>query len=179
MWKLDIDQDTELKLLELEDAEVLFALVDSCRPYLRQWLPWIDATQTIDNSRQFIELGLQKFAANNGLEAGIWYKGQLAGVIGLHYIDRNNRKTSIGYWLAESFQGHGLMTKACRALIRYAFEQLQLNRVEIRVAVGNYKSRTIPERLGLVKEGMIREAEWLYDHFVDHIVYGVLAKEWA
>ena len=71
------------------------------------------------------------------------------------------------------------MTKACRALIRYAFEQLQLNRVEIRVAVGNYKSRAIPERLGLVKEGMIREAEWLYDHFVDHIVYGVLAKEWA
>ncbi|MCL6624071.1 MAG: hypothetical protein K6T17_05560, partial [Fimbriimonadales bacterium] len=92
MWKLDVDQNTELKLLELKDAEILFALVDSCRPYLRQWLPWIDATQTVDNSRQFIEFGLQKFAANNGLEAGIWYKGQLAGVIGLHYIDRNNRK---------------------------------------------------------------------------------------
>ncbi|ANB59804.1 GNAT family N-acetyltransferase [Anoxybacteroides amylolyticum] len=179
MWKLDIDQDTQLKLLELKDAEMLFALVDSCRPYLRQWLPWIDATQTVDNSRQFIEFGLQKFAANNGLEAGIWYKGQLAGVIGLHYIDRTNKKTSIGYWLAEPFQGYGLMTKACRALISYVFEQLQLNRVEIRVAVDNGKSRAIPERLGFVNEGVVREVEWLYDHFVDHIVYGMLAKEWA
>jgi len=179
MWKLDIDQDTQLKLLKQEDAELLFALVDSCRPYLRQWLPWIDATQTVDNSRQFIELGLQKFAANNGLEAGIWHKEQLAGVIGLHYIDRTNKKTSIGYWLAEPFQGYGLMTRACRALISYVFEQLQLNRVEIRVAVDNRKSRAIPERLGFVNEGVVREVEWLYDHFVDHVVYGMLAKEWS
>jgi len=89
-----------------------------------------------------------------------------------------NRSTSIGYWLGERFQGSGVMTKSCKALIEYAFRELKLNRVEIRCAEKNLRSRAIPERLGFVNEGMIREAEWLYDHFVDHVVYGVLAREW-
>ena len=42
----------------------------------------------------------------------------------------------------------------------------------------NHKSRAIPERFGFKKEGMIRQAEWLYDHYVDHIIYGLLAREW-
>ena len=70
------------------------------------------------------------------------------------------------------------MTKTVLALLQYAFEDLQLNKVEIRAAVGNAKSRAIPERLGFTKEGTIREAEWLYDHYVDHVAYGMLASEW-
>jgi ribosomal-protein-serine acetyltransferase len=70
------------------------------------------------------------------------------------------------------------MTKSCIAYINYAFNELKLNRVEIRCAVENSKSRAIPEGLGFKNEGTIREAEWLYDHFVDHIVYGMLARDW-
>jgi len=70
------------------------------------------------------------------------------------------------------------MTKACIAMIHHIFNDLHLNRVEIRCAVLNSKSRAIPERLGFSQEGTIREAEWLYDHFVDHIVYSLLAREW-
>lgn len=59
-----------------------------------------------------------------------------------------------------------------------SFSHLKLNKVEIRAAIENKKSRSIPERLGFVNEGSIRQAEWLYDHFVDQIVYGILAIEW-
>ncbi len=100
-----LDEESWLKLLTVEDAERLFALVDSCRPHLRKWLPWVDSTKTVEDSKAFIAGGLRKFAAGNGFEAGIWHKGQLAGVIGLHYIDRANKKTSIGYWLGSSFKG--------------------------------------------------------------------------
>jgi ribosomal-protein-serine acetyltransferase len=71
------------------------------------------------------------------------------------------------------------MTKSCRAVINYIFNELELNRVEIRAAVLNKKSRAIPERLGFTQEGIIRSAEWLYDHFVDHVVYGMLRDEWS
>jgi ribosomal-protein-serine acetyltransferase len=71
------------------------------------------------------------------------------------------------------------MTKACRFLVDYAFAELKLNRVEIRCATGNHKSRAIPERLGFKLEGTVRQAEWLYDHFVDHALYGMLASEWS
>ena len=71
------------------------------------------------------------------------------------------------------------MTRVAEALTEYAFKELALNKVEIRVAVGNKKSRSIPERLGFINEGCIRQAEWLYDHYVDHVVYGILSEEWT
>ena len=71
------------------------------------------------------------------------------------------------------------MTKACKALVTYAFQELNLNRVEIRCAEKNFKSRVIPERLHFVNEGLIREAEWLYTHYVDHVVYGMIARDYS
>ena len=70
------------------------------------------------------------------------------------------------------------MTASCGALIEHAFKELRLNRIEIRCAVDNQKSRSIPVRLCFKEEGFLHEAEWLYDHFVDHVVYAMLAKEW-
>ena len=75
-------------------------------------------------------------------------------------------------------QGRGIVTKACRTLVTYAFEQYTLNKVEIHCATGNTRSRAIPEKLGFVQEGIIRQAEWLNDHYVDMVVYGMLASEW-
>jgi len=70
------------------------------------------------------------------------------------------------------------MTKTAGALTEYALNELKLNKVEIRAAVENQKSRNIPERLGFIQEGTIRRGEWLYDHYVDTVVYGMLREEW-
>jgi len=178
MFEFVVDDAVVLRLLEPRDAEQLFELTDSSRSYLREWLPWVDGTKNAEDTKSFIEMTKKQFASNNGFQAGIWYKGNLAGVIGFHGMNGANRSTSIGYWLGERYQGSGVMTKSCKALIEYAFRELKLNRVEIRCAEKNLRSRAIPERLGFINEGMIRETEWLYDHFVDHVVYGVLAREW-
>ncbi|MFQ5796360.1 MAG: GNAT family N-acetyltransferase [Candidatus Bipolaricaulia bacterium] len=179
MFRFRIDDDTELRVLEGRHAEELFALTEQNRAYLREWLPWLDNTGSLEDTQKFIKRSLEQFANNNGFQAGIWYQGKLVGVIGYHKIDWANRKTSIGYWLGASFQGRGLVTKACRGLVDYAFNELGLNRVEIHCATENKKSCAIPERLGFTQEGTIRQAERLYDHFVDHVVYRMLADEWA
>ncbi|QSO49915.1 GNAT family N-acetyltransferase [Alicyclobacillus mengziensis] len=179
MFRHRVRDDIEIKLLEPRDADAMFALTEGSRTYLRQWLPWVDATQTVDDSKAFIQSTLQQFAANNGFQAGILYRGELAGVIGFHGVSWTNRSTSIGYWLGERFQGQGIMTCVCRAMVNIAFEEYGLNRVEIRAAVENHKSRAIPERLGFQQEGVCRQAEWLYDYFVDHVVYGMLAADWS
>lgn len=173
-----IDEDTELYLLEEQHAEALFVLTDQNRQYLREWLPWLDNNMSLEDTEDFVRDSLEQFRNNNGFQMGLWYEGRLAGVIGYHRIDRANRATSIGYWLGASFQGKGLMTRACRALIDYAFNDLRLNRVEIRCAAKNAKSRAIPLRLGFKEEGVIRQSEWLYDHYVDHVVYGMVKNEW-
>lgn len=179
MFRYQVNDDVELKILEARNAEEVFHLVDKNRAYLRNWMPWVDGTVSPEQPKSYIESQLKAFSENNGFHLGIFYEGIIAGCIGLHGIDWNNKKTSLGYWLGEEFQGHGIMTASCRAVIDYLFKELQLNRVEIRAATSNRRSRAIPERLKFVNEGTIRQAEWLYDHYVDHAVYGMLKEDWV
>ncbi|ASS76444.1 RimJ/RimL family protein N-acetyltransferase [Tumebacillus algifaecis] len=179
MLKHVLFEGAELRLLEEFHAEEFFRLTDANREHLREWLPFVDGVQAVENTLGFIKMGREQYANNQGTHYGIFYEGQLAGVIGYHFIDWSNRGTSIGYWLGRSFTGRGLMTAAVKALVDQAFQEYQLNRVEIRVATGNVKSQAIPERLGFVKEGVLRQREWMYDRWLDHVVYSMLASEWA
>ncbi|MFC2948724.1 GNAT family N-acetyltransferase [Virgibacillus sediminis] len=179
MFLLEIDEEITLRDLQISDAEELFRLTDQSREYLREWLPWVDNTKNIDDSRAFIEHARKAYAERKGLTCGIFYQGKLVGTVAFNSFDWLNRIGYIGYWLAPDQQGRGIMTKVCRALIHHAFYVLELNKVDIRAAYENKKSRAIPERLGFVKEGQIRQAEWLYDHYVDHVIYGMLAREWS
>lgn len=178
MFRFKIDDELELRLWEERYADQLFDLTDRNRAHLREWLPWVDATKTVADTKAYMKDSLEKFAANDGFNAGIWYKGQLVGGVGFHFFDWPDRKTEIGYWLGQDFNGKGIMTRTCRTLVNYAFKELNLNRVIILCATDNWKSRAIPERLGFTQEGTARQAEWLYDHFVDLVTYSMLASEW-
>lgn len=178
MFAYKVDEDIELRPLSLEHAGALFNLTDRSRERLREWLPWVDQIVEEQHSVNFIKNALKQGSDNGGFTAGIWVKDELAGVIGFHEIDWNNRSVSIGYWLGKNHEGQGLMSSACRALVDYALIKLDLNRVEIRCATGNHKSRGIPERLGFVLEGIVREAERLPHGYVNHAVYGMLQSEW-
>jgi ribosomal-protein-serine acetyltransferase len=178
MSTLRIDEEIVLKTLEPGDADLLFSLIDANRSYLRQWLPWVDTNSTVENSRLFILSTIDQQKMNLGFQCGIWYRGELSGIIGYHGFDWMNRNVEIGYWLGEKFQSRGIMTKACRALVDYAFHDFHLNRVQIRCATGNKKSNAIIERLGFINEGCTRQAELLYDHYVDLFVYGMTSDMW-
>lgn len=178
MFSYPITTDTWLGLLTHQDVPALFALTDASRTSLREWLPWVDFTRTPSDTLNFVNAALQQLASNNGFQAGIWTRGQLAGCIGLHGIDWANRQTSIGYWLGSDFEGQGLMTRSAAAVTTLAFTHYHLNRVEIRAAIDNSKSRGIPERLGFRQEGVSKQAEWIYDHFVDHAIYAMLRGDW-
>ena len=178
MFTHKIDEDTELRLLVEEHAQELFELTDCNRGHLRKWLPWVDATKTVDDSRQFILRSLEQYEKNGAVNAGIWHHGRLAGVISFVMTDLYNRNTWIGYWIGEQYQGKGLITGACRVMLATAFEEMVLNRVEIRAATGNSRSRAIPERLSFRLEGILRQSTWLDDHFQDMAVYSMLRNEW-
>lgn len=172
MHMAKVDDEVELRLLQASDTEELFSLVDGNREYLRRWLPWVDDNTSVEQTREFIE-------GRAGRSAwGIWYRGALVGVIDYHVIDWEEGKTEIGYWLAYSWQGRGIMTRACRAMIDHAFAGLGMRRVEIHCAVQNERSRAIPKRLGFVEEGTIQQGQQLRDRFVDVVVYGMLSSEW-
>ncbi|WP_226584868.1 GNAT family N-acetyltransferase [Halobacillus litoralis] len=173
-----VDDELSLKLIGYEDAEELFALSDRSRDHLRAWLPWIDFTHTPEDTKNYVQGCLKRYAENDGLTVCILYKGNIAGVIDFHEIDHKNKKTSIGYWMGAEFKGRGMLTRASQILFDYAFKEMGINRIEIRAAEKNLKSRAVPERLGFVQEGIIRHAALLYDEYTDHVVYGMLKEDW-
>jgi len=178
MPQIRVDETIVLKILDPEDTDALFSLVDKNRSYLREWLPWVDTNTTLEDSRLFIKSTQEQHQLNLGFQCGIWFNELLAGIIGFHHIDWVNKNVEIGYWLGEEFQGQGIVTKACKAFINVAFYDYQLNRVQVRCATGNKKSCAITERLGFTKEGTTRQAEFLYDRYVDLFIYGITADEW-
>lgn len=178
LFKYDISENTYLKLLDLNDVDELFTLTDRSRETLREWMLFVDDVKTVEDTERFVRNAMHQYANNNGIQAGIYYEGKLAGVIGNHQVNWQHRWTSIGYWLGNEFVGKGLVTNSMKAFIDYAFSYLKLNRIEVRVAVGNIRSRTIPKVLGFNEEGRLRDAEWLHDHYVDQVVYGLTAAEW-
>lgn len=169
----------QIRIFEEHHAEELFHLIEANRPSLRQWLPWLDWSLLPADTAQHIRQSYDRYKESNGFSAGIWVDGKLGGAIGLHAIDTLHRSSSIGYWLSKEFRGGGVMTEACRAVVEYVFAHYHLHRVEIRCATGNTKSCAIPQRLGFSYEGTLREAEWLYDHFVDLAVYSMLEQHWT
>jgi len=178
MFQLQVNKDIKLRLLELHDASALFQLVDQDRLYLREWLPWVDLVLYPQQYHTIIPIWHKQYAENNGLEAGIFYKDTLVGMISLQQVDWQNRQASIGYFLASSAQGMGIMTSTVAAFLNYAFYYLKLNRIEIRCGLKNKKSMAIPEKLLFTKEGIIRDGEFLYDHYHDLALFSMLAKEW-
>ncbi|MCI3926329.1 GNAT family N-acetyltransferase [Paenibacillus sp. TRM 82003] len=179
MHRLRVDEEIELKVLQLHHAGEVFSTTLENKAYLSRWLPWVEGTFSSDDTLSFIANELEKFAARRGMTFGIWLKGAYAGNVSFNTIDLHHRKAEIGYWLAERYTGRGVMTRSCRALLDYAFGDLRLHRVEIRSAVGNAASRAIPERLGFTLEGIVRGAERIAHGYVDHAIYGMLEDEWA
>ena len=175
---LDIGDGIVLTKVQPEDADDIFALIDSNRDHLRAWFPWVDPAKGVEATLDFIERSLKQDEEKNGFQCCIRLEGKIVGVMGFVKVDQANKKTEIGYWIAPACQGHGIITKATRALTNHAFSEWNLNRVAIYAGEANMKSRAVAERLGFKFEGILREAEWVNDRYVDLAVYSMLKRDW-
>ena len=178
MFSAPVDEGLELRLLEPRHAEALFNLIAENREHLGYWFPWVEETKTAEDSHEFIRDGLRQFARDDGFQTGIWLEGVLIGVVGLQYISQQFCSTEVYYWLGSKYQKRGIMTKTCATLCTYLFNDLNLNRIEIRCSEPNIKSRAIAEKLGFRLEGKLRGMGYTRDGLTDHLVYGLLADEW-
>lgn len=178
MFRLKVDDEIELRMFEETDTETVFTLVDRNRDYLRQWLIWVDASDSPEVTRQFIKDSKRLYENKEALSAGVWLKGELVGATGVVAYEWHNRMMEIGYWLSADQQGKGIMTRAVSALIDDAFNNLKMNRIEIHCATDNTRSRAIPERLGFKQDGVMREAGLINGQFVDKVIYSMLISEW-
>ena len=178
MFRRAVADGIEMRQFRAEDTATVFAAVDRNRGYLRQWLPWVDQSPSADQVGHFIARSAAQLDAGLGPNCGIWLDGTFAGSIGCHPFDLADRSCAIGYWIAAGYQGKGTITRCCLSLIDYLFYEAGLHRVEIRCGTGNIRSCAIPRRLGFIREGLLREAQWVNDRWIDLEVWGMLEQHW-
>ncbi len=159
------------------DRDDLFELHASAA-VMRYWdsVPWSDASQAerfLARCRALADEGTGirvALEAHNG--------GDFVGWMGLQRWDRENRSANLGYVLAERFWGQGYASEAARALLEWAFDAMDLNRVAAQTDTRNVASARVLEKLGFVREGTLRENVIVDGEVSDDWTFGLLRREW-
>lgn len=164
----------EIKEIDRQYAPDMYRLTDRYRSQLRTWLPWVDTTQCVEDTLSFIN---SVTSSPHMKQFVILFDGQLVGVCGFYNIDKYNQIGQIGYWLANSYQGKGIATKALTQLCDKGFSELGLNKLELHIATENTPSRALAERCAFKLEGVLKQREKLRDQFLDHAIYAKFFKD--
>ncbi len=178
MFHFPVDDNIELRLHEEQHAQTLFDLIDDNRDHLRPWFPWVEPTEDVTDSLEFIQKCRQGYADNDVFPTSIWFRDEMAGTFGLFDLDFHTGSGEIGYWLGRKFEGRGIVTRTCRAVLDYAFDDLDLQRVSIRTIPDNTRSAAVAQRLGFTLEGTLRNVTKLHGELRDLEVYSILRREW-
>jgi RimJ/RimL family protein N-acetyltransferase len=159
------------------DSDDLFAL-HSNDYVLRYWdaPPWRDR----DRADRFIAVCRQMAEEGSGARLAIESRsdGRFIGWCSLTRWNPDHRSASMGYCLGQAAWGHGYATEAARALLQWAFDTLDLNRVQAETDTRNEASVRVLEKLGFVREGTLREDCVVNGEVSDSWVYGLLRREW-
>lgn len=171
---LNVSEKLTLSKSVLSDAKEVFAVVDSQRDYLGKWLPFIETTLKVEDSKAFIKASIGLSSGYSDALFTIRNEGVFMGMIGFKATDLHNRRTEIGYWLREEYQHRGIMTKCVSFLCELAKSELNIHRIQIKCAVGNTASHNIPKSLNFKFEGIERDGELLSDGYIDVEVWSFL-----
>jgi len=178
MFSLKVDDNVELRSFAEADAAEIFNLAKENYEHLRPFVHWITKDYSIETARDFIERTQKAFAEKTGQTFGIFQNEKLVGAISFVVFNWKSRRTEIGYWIDKNYEGRGIVTESCKVLTNYAFQELKMNRIEIRCATENTRSCAVPERLNFKLDGVLRQSEWRHTRFFDMAIYSLLAEEW-
>lgn len=153
--------------------------------WLTRWEPRPVPGQpdTVEDRQAFqsrCSVRLREIQLGTGFGFGVFLDGGLRGEVNLNTIHRGARQNAyIGYWIDQAVAGLGYMPESVVTVLRFAFEDLHLHRVQIAIVPRNTASRRVVEKIGLRDEGVARRYLQINGVWEDHIRYAITAEEWA
>ena len=167
-----------LRKMRLEDAEAMFAYASD--PEVTRYVLW-DTHRSIEDSESFLRQATAGYARGDFGGWGIVLKddGAFVGTCGVDvgYAPEHAR-AELGYVLSREHWGRGLMPEAVRAVIRFGFDRMGLNRMEARCIAENTASARVMEKAGMTYEGTLREREFIKGAYRDMKLYSILRREY-
>ena len=177
MFTYAVDQQLSLKFPAESDADALFAQVEADRIGMRRWLPWVDQTASVADERAYLRFAREQIVQDKLWLALMVVDHQVAGMIDIHNLDAENQSGEIGYWIGPDFRGHGIVTRALKAVEQVAFTELGLHRLGLVAAVENLPSQAVAKRRQFVQEGVLRDFLQLDGQAHDVVLFSKLATD--
>jgi RimJ/RimL family protein N-acetyltransferase len=169
------DGSITLRAPRLTDAPLHHAAVVASLPEVSAWLDWAHDGYALDESTSFIARAIDGHESREQFEFMIWDENDtFLGCCGLNRLDMRFLKSNLGYWVRTDAAGKGIAAAATRLLARFGFEHLGLQRIEIIAAVDNIRSQRVAEKVGAVREGVLRNGIRAHGRNVDAVCYSLI-----
>ncbi len=166
-----------LRRLRLMDAPDLYAYASD--PEVARHVLW-EAHKSVAQSRKFLLGAIRQY--RKGLPASFAIvardTGRMIGTIGFMWINTDHKSAEIGYSLSRDYWNRGIMTEALHEVLRFGFEHLALNRIEAQHETDNPASGRVMAKVGMRREGVMRQRLINKGKKVDVVVYAILHSEW-
>ena len=146
-----------VRLYESSDAEELQTAVEESAPEVGEWMGWRNPRFSLDDARWWIMK--QHELADEGLAYEFAIRSETGGFLGgcgVNQVNTLNRFANLGYWVRRSARGRNVAPEAARLVAERVFRQTNLIRLEIVCAIGNVRSQRVAEKVGAVREGVLR-----------------------
>ncbi|GIG88732.1 GNAT family N-acetyltransferase [Plantactinospora endophytica] len=172
------DDGAQLRPIEPWQAEEFLTHMERGREFVGQHIALPDVVTDLESTRAFLQRYAERAAADTGRIYGIWADGVLVGGVLFRTMDVTHGLAEAGCWLEPSAVGRGLVTRAARVIIDWAIEERGIHRVEWVVSSANEPSIAVARRLGMTRDGVLRESYPYRGKRHDMEVWSVLAPEW-
>ncbi|GLW48340.1 N-acetyltransferase [Streptomyces sp. NBRC 14336] len=172
------DDGAELRPLEPWHAEEFLAHLERGRDFINQYIPFASKATDTAGARAVLQRYADMRAADTGSLHGLWLDGKLVGGVLFLNFDAEAGNCEIGCWLEPAGTGRGLVTRAARVLLDWAFGERGMHRVEWHAASANTASVNVARRLGMTREGVQRESFPHRGARLDMEIWAILAPEW-
>lgn len=168
-----------LRLMHVNDVESLFTIVEGNKEIWKYLIAKMDSYQDME---QYVQVAIKGFEGETDLPFVVVDQktNEIVGSTRLYSISSDNKTVELGQtWYHPSVHRTSINTECKYMLLQYAFEELHMLRVQIKTDLRNEKAQRTIERLGAVKEGVLRNERQLPNGYVrDAVVYCIIASEW-
>ena len=168
-----------LRPYQITDIEPCFNAIRESINELLPWMWWCHSTYSIKDTQIWIES--RPGACQNATECSFAIidskDGSFLGGCGLSNINRTDRCANLGYWVRTSRSRQGVTPAAGLSVARFAFKELELNRVEIVSATENKASIRVAEKIGALREGTLRKRIVVRDTVYDAFMFSLIADD--
>ncbi len=168
----------ELRRARMSEAPLLARAVRESLADLAPFLPWATEDYDVEAARAFLEFSREESKAGRGEHLNVFEveSGELLGGVGIMFR-RLHQSAELGYWMRSDRAGEGIATEASELIVEHAFDEMALRRVYLTCDVDNLGSRRVAEKLGMRREGRLKEFTLHHDESRDHYLYALLARE--